>query len=100
MKCSRIAVNRFKETVRNDLASDMWKSHKIKVTPRTVRNYQANLHGGRARHNRLLSEHHKKFWLKWAKEHVNWAKFIWSDESNIEQVHYGYQTVTWMNFGR
>lgn len=74
-----------------DLASDLWEHRKVKISARSVRRHlvDAGLSARRARHKPLLTERHKKLRLQWAKRHLNWtsedwAKIIWSDESNIE----------------
>lgn len=93
---NRISLrNRTKSS--KDLASDLWEHRKIQISAPSVRRYlkEGNLHGRRARRKPLLTEHHKKLRLEWAKQHQNWssedwAKIIWSDESNIEvRHHYG-----------
>lgn len=74
-----------------DLATDLWQQQNISVSTRTIRRrlVEVNLHGRKARRKPLLNERHKKARLLWAKNHQDWtpeqwAKVIWSDESNIE----------------
>lgn len=74
-----------------DLSSELLVQHGIAVSAQTVRRRLSNvgLRGCKARHKPHLTEDHKKKRLLWAKQYQNWsvddwAKVMWSDESNIE----------------
>lgn len=73
------------------LASELLLQHRIAVSAQTVRRRLVNvgLRGRKARHKPRLSETHKTQRLLWAQRHKDWtvddwAKVMWSDESNIE----------------
>lgn len=74
-----------------ELSSELLIEHNISISAQTVRRRLASvgLHGRIARRKPRLTENHKKMRLLWAKKYRHWtiddwAKVMWSDESNIE----------------
>lgn len=73
------------------LSSELFRSHNINISSRTVRRrlVELNLGGYKARHKPRLSPQQKHKRLLWAKSHRDWtvddwANVMWTDESNIE----------------
>lgn len=86
----RIALrNRHKSAV--TIAAEVRAQRNAPLSVHTVRRRlsAANLRARKPRHKPLLTELHRKKRLQWAKKYQHWkvedwAKVIWSDESNIE----------------
>lgn len=77
------------------LAGDLLEESNVTISARTIRRRltEFGLKGCKPRHKPYLTQEHKKKRLLWAKRYLNWtvddwAKVMWSDESNI-QVCYG-----------
>lgn len=90
----RLSLNDRKKTSKM-LSSELVNQHGISISARTVRRRlgQFNLQGCKAQHKPLLTERHRKLRLTWARKYKNWtcedwAKVIWSEESNIEVRKY------------
>lgn len=82
---------RDKHKAAEKIASELREQHNTVVSVRTVRRRleDSNLHARRPRRKPLLTEKHRKQRFVWAKNHKNWtiddwAKVIWSDESNVD----------------
>lgn len=81
------------------ICAELRSQHNTNISVRTVRRRltEANLHARKPRRKPLLTEKHRKQRLTWAKKYESWgiddwAKVIWSDESNIE-VSYMHSTI-------
>ena len=73
------------------MAAEFWETSDKQISNRTVRArlVKAGLKGCKTRKKPYLSEFNRKKRLLWAKEHQDWtdgdwAKVVWSDESNFE----------------
>ncbi|CAH1991553.1 unnamed protein product [Acanthoscelides obtectus] len=73
------------------LAAELREAQGIVLSARSVRRrlVEKDLHGRKARRKPLLTERQKQLRLSWAKTYKDWtaedwAKVIWTDESNVE----------------
>lgn len=78
------------------LAAEFNETFDLDISPRSVRGRlnSAGLRGCKARKKPWLSQQNVKKRYEWAKKHENWiyedwAKVVWSDETNIEVSYLG-----------